>query len=448
MPRQKSETESAALSFILTLSASLGTFGFFAVQGILLARILGPAGRGVFAACVVFPQALLYVGLLGASELFAGFAAEGMHRARLRRSAFLYGLTAGVVSLLLCVVLDIFSIPADVQHALPLAIFCALTMPFQQIRLSVLAVDHGTRNLTRYNKSRLIAAAAFPALLLLSFSFGLFEQQPSWGHNSLESPQTEVGNLSYVRSDLVLACWLFVLAHSSCFLLIQWGMTESWVGPRAVPVIAALKKAKGLIGAWLSTELLERLDMVLILVLFANEELMGYYATAVPIAALMIIVPNAAGIYAFNRGARKEENLTLAEVWRFMGIGLIIQTASGLALALSLPFLIPLVYGSAFSPSVEFAWLLIPAGAFRGLLQAADSYLRARKNPGLGLIARLCAIPILLIGSFMLAPSLGASAVPLSLTVAQMVCFTIVAAGVIHDSSRNATMEPPSVHTT
>ena len=231
MPRQKSETESAALSFILTLSASLGTFGFFAVQGILLARILGPAGRGVFAACVVFPQALLYVGLLGASELFAGFAAEGMHRARLRRSAFLYGLTAGVVSLLLCVVLDIFSIPADVQHALPLAIFCAFTMPFQQIRLSVLAVDHGTRNLTRYNKSRLIAAAAFPALLLLSFSFGLFEQQPSWGHNSVESPQTEVGNLSSARSDLVLACWLFVLAHSSCLLLIQWGMTESWVGP-------------------------------------------------------------------------------------------------------------------------------------------------------------------------------------------------------------------------
>lgn len=443
VPNQRQGNAARVLGFLFTLSASVGAFGFFAIQGILLARILGPSGRGVFAACVVFPQALLYVGLLGASELFAGFAAEGKPASPLRRSAFLYGLVAGVVSTGVCILLDLVTIPADLMNALPLAVLCAFTMPFQQIRLSVLAVDHGTRNLTRYNKSRLIAAAAFPAFLLIAFLLGSFEGLPQASTTETLNAASSTGELStagakneYVYSDIVTACWIFVIAHCSSVFLINWGMKDSWFGPRSIPVGKALRKAKGLIGAWFSTELLERIDLVLVMILFANEELMGYYATAVPIAALMIIVPNSAGIYAFNKGARADENLSAAEAWRFIGVGLLAQTACGLALAASLPFLVPLVYGEAFAPAVTFAWLLIPAGAFRGLLQAADSYLRARKKPALGLKARLIAIPVLLACSFGLAPACGAYAVPIGLTIAQVLCFVIVAIGVVRDSER------------
>lgn len=463
VPKQEVGKASRFLGFLLTLSASVGTFGFFAIQGVLLARILGPSGRGVFAACVVFPQALLWVGLLGASELFAGFAAEGKSPSPLRRSAVLYGLTAGIISTICCIILDVFTIPAEIMSALPLAILCACTMPFQQIRLSVLAVDHGNRNLARYNKSRLIAAAAFPTLLLVVFLTGAFEKQPNWpwdspaagsravttlaetSHGPKGDEETAAGSIDtkgpiaeegYSDSDIALACFIFVVAHCSCLLLANWGMTDSWFGERSIPVVDALKKAKGLIGAWFSTELLERIDLVLIMILFADEELMGFYATAVPIAALMIIVPNSAGIYAFNKGARTDELLSVSEAWRFIGVGLLAQATCGFALAAALPLLVPLVYGEAFAPAVVFAWILIPAGAFRGLLQAAESYLRARKKPTLGLKARLVAIPVLLGCSFGLSPSLGAYAVPVGLTIAQVVCFVIVAMGVVKDSER------------
>ncbi|MEZ6135281.1 MAG: hypothetical protein R3C53_10260 [Pirellulaceae bacterium] len=399
------------LGFALTLGATLGTFGFFAVQGVLLARMLGPDQRGVFAAAVMFPQLLLYLGLLGAPELFAGYAAAGLPDVELRRSAARYGLVSGCLTTLACVLLNFLTIPAEMaSKVMPLAILCALTMPVQQIRLAVQAVDHGQRNLTRYNQVRLVAAAIFPALLCLAFSLG---------YHSLNT-----------------ACALFVLAQVLSLSLAQLGMEASWLGKSAVPVPRALREAKGLMGAWFATELLERLDLVLVMILVASESELGFYAAAVPAASLMIVVPNAAGIYVFNRGARREERLTVVDAWRYLTLGVVVQFACAAVLAVALPIMITTFYGEQFTPTIRFAWLLLPAGVFRGLLQACDSYLRARKNPGLGVRARAISIPILLAFSFGAGPWLGASAIPIGLSIAQCVCFMIVARGVIQDAQR------------
>lgn len=402
------ETASKLINFAVTLGASVGTFAFFALQGILLARMLGPEQRGVFASAVMFPQALLYLGLLGAPELFAGYAAEGKANAPLRRSAACYGLVAGLVSAVACILLNLWLIPGAMREALPLAILCALTMPLQQIRLAVQAVDHGQRELPRYNRVRLLASATFPALLLVAFCIG--------------------------THDLQTACVLFVVAQILSLGLVQFGMDGSWIGELAVSIPQALSEARGLMGAWFSTELLERLDLVLMMVLVAQQETLGHYAAAVPIAALMIIVPNAVGLYAFNRGARQDERLTTRDAWQVLALGVVVQLLCAACLAAAMPWLIGLFYGPSFEPTVMFAWLLIPAGIFRGLLQACDSYLRARKKPGIGVRARALSIPILLIVSFTASAWVGPAAIPLGLSIAQMVCFLIVGYAVIADT--------------
>lgn len=397
------------LGFAFTLVANMASFGCFAIQGVVLARMLGPADRGVFAAIVMFPQALTYLGLLGAPELFAGYAATTDANATLRRSAAMYGLFAGVVTSALCILLDLLFIPQDLRHILPWAVACALTMPLQQIRLSVQAVDHGQRNFRRYNAVRLFAASAFPALLIVGWSLG-------W-------------------TTVAQAATIYILAQFASFLLTQVGMDASWFGSLAISLPRALHQARGLMGAWFATELLERLDIVLMMVLVANEVVLGHYATAVPIAALMIIVPNAAGLYGFNRGARENERLSKRDAWNFIGLGIGVQIICALLLGAMLPLLAPLFYGEAFAPTVTFAWLLLPAGIFRGLLQAADSYMRARKKPGVGVKARLIGIPILLTISFAGRDLLGEAAIPIGLSIAQLVCFAIVARAVVIDSS-------------
>ncbi len=397
--------------FALTLSASLGTFVLFAIQGVLLARLLGPEMRGAFAAAVIFPQALLYLGLLGASELMAGYAARGLPDTELRRTAARYGAFAGFVSLLLCVSLDWFLIPSEFRQILPLAFLCALTLPLQQIRLSVQAIDHGQRNMTRYNVTRLISAAAFPLTLGMGALFGLH--------------------------DIQWCCIWLVVSHVLSFLMVQWGMRGSWSGPGAVPLKSGLHEGRGLMVAWLSNELLERLD-VMILLLVASRETMGFYAAAAPMAAAMIIVPNTMGLYAFNRGARKDEIPSLRDAWRFLFAAMGVQILCAMALGAFLPLFVNVLYGKDFSQTVYFAWLLLPAGAFKGLLQAADSYARARGKPSLGIRARLMCIPILLVVAWGGYGYWGAYSIPIGLSIAQLVCFILVARSVLCDVREHA----------
>lgn len=401
----------------MTLCASLGTFGFFAVQGILLARLLGPEMRGAFAAAILFPQALLYLGLLGAPELFAGYAARGADDGRLRRSAARYGVCAGIITLIVCLALNIVFIRDPFRWVLPLACLCALALPLQQIRLSVQAVDHGQRQWNRYNQGRILAAAAFPTVLLIAFVVGI--------------------------TDLWSICILFVASQALALLLVQRGMRTSWNGGGEVPVRRAITEAKPLIAAWFASELLERLDMCLMLALVSDEATLGYYAAATPIAALMIIVPNAASLYAFNRGARSDSIPTYSAVWRFLLAGITIQVISAAVLGAMLPWLVPLFYGEQFAPAVMFAWLLLPAGIFRGLLQAIDGYLRARGKAGVSVKMRLIGTAVLTIVSIGSAPWLAsrglpaAYGIPIGLSIALGFCFVAMSLAMLADVSRH-----------
>lgn len=410
---------------LATLSASLGAFGFFALQGILLARMLGPELRGAFAAAVLFPQALLYLGLLGAPELFAGYAARGIADAPLRRSAARYGLWAGMISAAVCLVLDFTMMRAEFRWVLPLACLCAVTLPLQQIRLAVQSVDHGGRQLRRYNQGRLMAAAAFPLFLCIA-------------------------KLLHI-ADITSICWLFVASQACALLLAQRGMSQSWQGPQAVPLTQAASEARPLIAAWFASELLERLDMCLMLALVSDEATLGYYAAAVPIAALLIIVPNAASLYAFNLGARSSEIPSLKYAWRVLVSGLAIQVVCACALAAVLPILVPLFYGDKFDATIMFAWWLLPAGMFRGLLQAIDGYLRARGQAVFSVIVRLLGTAILIFVATCTGGILerwnwdAAYAIPLGLSLALAFCFVVMSGAMLLDVWRHHQTHPKPV---
>ena len=104
-PQEHSPPRSSGLGGLWSVSGTFLTsfmlFGWFAVQGIVLARMLGPEGRGGFAATIAYPQMLLYLGLLGAADLFARRAARWQgNDAPLRRAALRYGSLTGTLTML------------------------------------------------------------------------------------------------------------------------------------------------------------------------------------------------------------------------------------------------------------------------------------------------------------------------------------------------------------
>lgn len=401
-----------AISVGGTLAATLGTFVFFAVQGVVLARMLGPEGRGAFAATVAYPQMLLYLGLLGAADLFARrgaqlAAGDARGDAALRRGAALYGGLTGLVTLSACAGLIVLAMPAEKRSLIPLALLAACSVPLQHIRFSVQAVDHGRGDWTRYNLSRILAAAA-PPLLLLAI----------WG-----------SGLGGVRAAVIG----YLAAMLAALPLCHWGMGDRWWGPVQPRPLTALREGRGFAASQVAAELLDRADILLILWLGTLAE-QGWYASAVPVAATMTILPMAVAAYTFRHGAVDGRPLTARQVTGNLGGLIAAQLALGSVLAACLPYLIPLLLGSAFEATVGFAWLLLPAAGLRGVVIAADGYLRGRGRSRPGTLARLAGLILMLSLSLALHGAIGAAAIPVSLGVAQAVCLAVVAAAIYREA--------------
>ncbi len=232
---------------------------------------------------------------------------------------------------------------------------------------------------------------------------------------------------------------MWVVSQGLALFLAQRGMRESWFGPVAISVPEAMSEARPLIAAWLASELLERMDMCLMLAMISDQATLGYYAAALPISSLLIIVPNAASLYVFNLGARSEEIPTVRSAGRMLLAGLTIQIASATALAFMLPILVPLFYGEQFSSTVSFAWWLLPAGMFRGMLQAIDGYLRARGKATVSVIVRLTGTAILIVvatcaGGLMSSWRLDpAYAIPFGLSLGLGFCFVVMSGAMLLD---------------
>ncbi len=123
-----------------------------------------------------------------------------------------------------------------------------------------------------------------------------------------------------VVDNVDTADWLMSMGHDGKLV---------WLG--AVRVKDALKSAKTLIGSIAINELMERSDMILIVLFLSatNLEVVGAYAAAIPIASVMLIIPNAASLYVFNRAARPDEQPTLKELWTTIGLLVVLQVCLG-----------------------------------------------------------------------------------------------------------------------
>ena len=161
--------QSKRWQFVWTVGFAFAIVALQLGQGILLARLLGPEGRGAYATAVLYVQMLLYIGLFGGLEVICRYAAiETTDQNRLRRSALWLGLTTGAITTAVVIALNFTALPEAKRVLLPVALICGLSVVGQHVMLIMTAVDRGSGEFGKYNLRRFIAAAAFPALLLIA----------------------------------------------------------------------------------------------------------------------------------------------------------------------------------------------------------------------------------------------------------------------------------------
>lgn len=435
---------------VATFLTTLTIFGVYLIQGIVVARILLPEGRGEFGTAMFFPRdVLLYAGLFGGIEIVNSYAVSGFINIRsLKYSAARLGLisgtlTAGIAAFISIVVM----ICVGKTYLIPYCLVCCVFVPFEHMQLTISAVDRGTRNFRFYNVNRLLYAVSFLVLVALVFGTQLDSR---WN-----------------ASPLLIICVLFVIAkvgglaptlrgmevwralksggltlsgrHQAGPAVVVDGDSNSGVAMDVPSAWTLLKNGRFYALSMLASELFEKLDMFLIVAIASVTE-SGFYFVAVPAAQLLIIAPNALGVFTFNAGADKQRRVPPRQVIAVMATTAVFQLLSALVLALLIPFLIILLYKSDYAAAIPFALWLLPACAIKGYLQAVDGYLKGRGKPMVGVRARFLSILAMLafVGAVFFdwipGPEEKLLSIPMAACLGQAISMVLISVAVIADA--------------
>ena len=409
-----------------TIATTLAVFGIFMVQGVLIARVLGPLGRGEFGTALFFPRdILLYVGLLGGIEIVNRYASmKTIDSNHLRRAAARLGMFSGILTavvggLVSVIVLTVVDGGAK-AYLIPYCLLICLFIPWEHMHLTVSGVDRGLEAYPRYNFNRLFFAAAFPILVVGLFVTG--------AHKLLGD---------YL---LLTICVLFVVSKIAGMIPTFRGIPfRQWLAapPEKSDVPTAgklLREGRPYAISLAATEMFERLDILLILALATIEE-SGFYFVAVPAAALLTIAPNALGIFTFNAGAENRPVTVKTALGVLAGLA-VFQIIATLVLAQIVPDLIVFFYGGEYAPSIIFAQYLLPACAIKGFLQAADGYLKGCGKPMIGVVARFLSIFVMLAFVYFAHQRFGLVSIPMAACVGQALSMIIITTFVVLEVRR------------
>jgi O-antigen/teichoic acid export membrane protein len=379
-------SDSVARNSALLLWAKIaGNAGFF-VAVLMLARGLGPSGRGTIAFVTVTALVLAEVAALGVGEATTVFAARRPDlRGALLTNAWVFMLVSPLLAATaVCGALLLLgnARPADVG-AVELAILLAGT-------LAAALAEAGATFLLgcgRIHRLAFITATA------------------SWVYPVLLAAVWLGPGLTVARAALA---WVATEAFRAFRLLRHSAHGVPFVRPN----LRLLAEEVGFgVRAWVGScarFLNFRIDQILMGFL-ASEAALGIYAVAVNASEVLLYLPAATATALLPAAARAEPGLRGPQTLQAFRSAALVTTGAVVVAAILGPLLLPVVFGAAFSPSVQpFLWLLPGALGFAATAVFSNS-LMASASPGLSSLGPVVSLVVGIALDFVLIPRFGAT---------------------------------------
>ncbi len=372
-------------SALLFWSKVAGNAGFF-VAVLILARALGPTGRGTIAFVTVTALVAARLAGLGIGEATSVFVARRpeMRSALLTNVvAFMFGsalLTAAVACGALVALGD--DRPAGVG-APELTIVACATL--------VSALGEG-------GYFFLLGCDRFRTLALITAT-------ASWVYPLLLVALWSTVGLTVLRAALA---WTAAESIRSFAFLRQSGRGLRLGRPDSGLLVEAVRfGSRAWVGS-LARFLNFRTDQIL-LGLLASEAALGVYAVAVNASEVLLYLPAATATALLPIAARTEAGLRTEQALRAFRSAAVATAVAGVVAALLGPPLLPVIFGAAFEASAtSFLWLLPGALGFAAMVVFSNA-LVADSSPGLSSVGPLVSLVVGIALDLVLIPRFGAS---------------------------------------
>ena len=351
------------------------------IQGILVARLLGPVGRGQFAAAILWPSLFAAMGGMGVGVALARRAGRATDLARVIRTGLVLTLLTGTVVMALCALAIPWLLPgADTIVRNAAYVFLPFIV-FHHVSLALIAIDQGAGWFSQMNWTRLIVNPVYLVLVIGLWLAGI--RDVFWFVVSL---LIAGGAVALVRVGLAL--WYAPLP----------GPTE--------PVKSVLREALPFGFAGLLNPLAASADKALLLYLLGTAQL-GFYTVALTAASVVNSLAGAAGTVSFGMSAQVKDREGFDRVARMFRFTAWTWLLAGVGVAVIIPIVLPLLYGAVFRPAIWPAMLLIPAAALTGQASILEESMRAQGRAFVGLEARAAGLVVMIAMGWLLAPVIG-----------------------------------------
>jgi stage V sporulation protein B len=395
----------------ITLASRIVVFGLSLVAGVILARTLGPHGRGLYALALVAPSALTLVANLGISQALTYHLARKTYPVeQLIGQAIALAIVLGGITALLLVAVMV----AAGRWILPgvplnLVIIAAASIPLALFFYFSLSFEQGLENFIGFNALYLVNAVAL-VLLLIPLFFAR-------------------GNVTFAVTAWSLS-WI-PTAALALYLLARAGHLNIRLD---LKVARALLRF-GIVGylSFVTNFLNFRLDTFLVNI-FANATQVGFYAVAVGLAETIWYVASAAATVLAPRVASAEAATSDITTGRVSRVVFATSLLGALALALIAPLLIRILFGSAFGPSVVAVWLLLPGIVTLSVARVLSSYLLGRNRLRVDFVASLAGLVVTLVLDLTLIPRYGFAGAAIASSVAYTATLVVNMRWVVRNS--------------
>jgi len=371
---------------------------------IIIARVLGPEGKGAFALIILVPTLLATLGNLGIGIANIYFGGSKKYRpAELASNSLIAALGLGVtLSVAFLVYYHSFH-PSFLRDADPLYLSLAvIILPLSLLTMYFSYILLGQDRIKEFNLIHLLQGGASLVLilfLLLALKGGIFGAILAWAGATLVA--TIVSILLVRRATNIR--WSF---HPLIFRdSLKFGI-------------------KGYLGNVIQF-LNYRLDMLLV-AFFMSVTFVGYYSISVAMAEALWYFPAAVGTVIFARTpglSAEEANKSTPVICRNT---LFITILAALVLFALGKYIISLFFGSAFLPAVQPLWILLPGVVALSICKVLSNEITGRGRPMINTVAAAVSLAVNIPLNLLLIPKMGIAGAALASTISYTATTIIV----------------------
>jgi len=386
-------------STTITFSSRLLIFALGIAASIILARLLGPTGKGIYTLIILIPGVLVKFGTLGIEASNVYFTGNKKYEIKdITSNSLIAGISLGFILILLfwgMLHLGSFQNFINSNKINPFYLWIVvLTVPLSLVSGFLNNIILGKEEIVKYNQVNILSSTL--QLIAIVF-FLLVLRQGIFG-----------ATLSYVFTVGVVT--LFVISLVKKITEIHFS-----VNPKLLKesITYGGKAYFGNAAQFLNY----RLDMFLV-AFFLTPATVGYYSIAVAIAEGLWMLPGVIATVLFPRISSlqdSEANMLTPKVSRHAFF--LIFISSLVLIPLAKP-LIRLLFGSAFLPSVTPLLILLPGIIALGGAKTISADLAGRGKPEIGTLAAFISLAINIPLNLLLIPRWGISGAAFASTVA------------------------------